>query len=144
MEGIASQASSALQGVESKALESLSAIPQTAMQGVETLSSMPQFTSAPASTSAEDHKLLESLGLATTTSPLQIMNPTSTSFPPLVPGATLDTDVINQKLTKLQSSIDDGFAQVIAKMGALSLAKQGGGTRRKRKAKKSRRILRKK
>ena len=81
----------------------------------------------------EDKGLLDSLGFSKSDSP----ESTSTTFPPLsIPGQTLNTDRINEKLTKLQSSVDDGFAQVIAKISALNLKKQAGGTR-KRKARKS-------
>ena len=87
---------------------------------------------------SEAQDLLKGLGLNTSTVP----SSTTTLFPPLsLPGSSLDTDIINQKLTKIQSSINDGFAQVISKLSALSLSKQGGGTRKKNK--KSRRVVKK-
>ena len=87
-----------------------------------------------ASQASEDSTLLKSLGLTssdTPSTPITPSTPTSTNFPPL-PGSSIDVDLVNQKLSKIQSSIDDGFAQVISRISAMNLLKQTGGTRKKR------------
>lgn len=80
------------------------------------------------SQASQDSTLLKSLGLTASITP---STPTSTNFPPL-PGSSIDVDLVNQKLSKIQSSIDDGFAQVISRISAMNLLKQTGGTRKKR------------
>jgi hypothetical protein len=99
----------------------------TAIQGSQSTESL----------SKDDASILEKLGLNTTTLPSQSTN---TLFPPLsVPGSSLDVDIVNQKLSKIQSSIDDGFAQVISKISALNLSKGGNRkTKRRRRVNKSR------
>ena len=80
----------------------------------------------------EERLLLESLDLDSKTIPVET---TTTLFPPLpkLPGGSLDVDTVNQKLTKIQSSIDDGFAEVITKLNSLTLSKQSGGRRTRKK-----------
>ena len=92
---------------------------------------------------SQDSTLLKSLGLTPSSVPITPSVSTSTNFPPL-PGTSINIDLINQKLSKIQSSVDDGFAQIISRISAMNLLKQTGGTTRKKRGRQNSRRHRQK